>query len=268
MRVTFESTRICALMFHFSFNTWKVCQCDGEIWKWHNMNVTTFDGTVQLFLTMDVASDDPHRSRGTVRSELVSEMTRRTRSLIGNPSGRLFPLPRDSGTFRWTDAVSTSWMAHGPVPRRPSAEDHAAVIQMALRTMVTARTVGDDVQRWLQRNVPVVPDDYVEERANTLQRLQHGERPRRTPATYAQLRVLDDGEPAATSSAQLPPPVTITETQAEEVEELYDVPESLYEPPSGGSSGSYVSPAVTDRDWDTVSGDSSPYAAWSDDLRS
>lgn len=216
---------------------------------------------------MPVASGEPHDSCGTVRADLVSEMVRRTRALMANPSGHLFPLPRDSGTFTWTDAVSTSWMARGPVPRRPSEDDHRQVFQMALRTLVTARAVGDDVHQWLRQNVPRTPAEDLEMHDAVLQRMHHGDRPRRPPAAYTRLHVVDAtegaGGPSASSSAVLlaaPPPVPV-DTEAED--DTYTVPESLYWPPSGSSSDSYVSVAATDGGVHDVSWDLSPSAACS-----
>jgi hypothetical protein len=216
---------------------------------------------------MPVPSAEQHDSRGTVRAELVTEMVRRTRALMANPSDRLFPLPRDSGTFTWTDAVSTSWIARGAVPRRPSEDDHCQVFRMALRTLMTARAVGDDVHHWLRQNVPQTPAEDLEMREVVLQRLQRGERPRRTPAVYVRLHVVaaadGEGGPSPSSSTGILAARTPVHLDTQAAEDSYSVPESLYWPPSGSSSDSYVSAAATEGGWEEGPWDSSPSAACS-----
>ena len=214
----------------------------------HHPTNTTFEGTLRLFLTMPLPSDEPRDSRGSVRGELVHEMTRRVRALVGNPDGRLFPLPRDSGTFTWTDCVNTTWVAAGPVPRRPSSEDYAGVIRCALRTMVGSRAMGTDLLDWMRTHIPRASAEDVENREVTLVRLLRVQPRVRPPTIYAHMRVQGEDDPGA----QLPSSSSAVTTgqagdgAADDAGSMYDGAESLYEPPEDSSSDSYVSPAFTD----------------------
>ena len=214
-------------------------------------NITTFEGTLWMFLTLPLPSDEPRDSRGSVRHDLVIEMTRRVRSLLGNPDGRLFPLPRDSSNFTWTDCTYTSWLAAGPVPRRPSQEAYAGVMRASMRSLVANRSVGPDIHDWLRRHLASTAAEDVDDHSHSIARMQRWQLPVRTIPLSANLRggTPTQSEAAVATAAVSSTSVVTTEgpdDSAEGSDVEYEPPESLYEPSDYESSDSFVSPAFTD----------------------
>ena len=83
-------------------------------------NVTTFEGTLHLYLTLPATSSEPYTPRGALRQELIREMERRLLALAGNPAGRSFPCPLDATRVRWVsdvDPCATRWRSPDPLPR-------------------------------------------------------------------------------------------------------------------------------------------------------
>ena len=213
--------------------------------------VTSFDGVLALYLLLDPPSAEPHQSRGQLRAGLVQDMVTRLRSLIANPSGRPFPLALDATRFRWVDESQCNWMARGPLPRRPDADAHTRIFQLALGTVTAGREMPQAVRDWLRTHVAYRPGEEVATIEGALDRIRSwrpgGRAPRATTAASSTTTV-------APSQAQTAPTQDTGPQAAVDGDVASDqgVAESLYEPPGSDLSAGYVSPGWTE-DSDTSS---------------
>ena len=82
-------------------------------------NMTTFQGTLRLYLTLPLASEEPYEPRGGLRVDLVKEMEHRAVALVGYPGSRLFPRALDKMHAKWVscdDPAAARWRAPKPIP--------------------------------------------------------------------------------------------------------------------------------------------------------
>lgn len=235
--------------------------------------VITFEQTLQLFLTLPLPSAEPHSSRGHVREELVREMGRRVRALIGAPGGRLFPKARDATTYTWRPGEECTWSAAGPVPRHPDHGTHITVFRSALQTLVGRRPLTAEVKTWVDTTVPPCPDALLVRREMAMKDIAGWRGVGQRTWSYSQLRIpsVVSADGASSSTAAAPAPNTgalidnAAGTAPADAESLYGYPESLYEPPGSDLSEGYVSPAATDGLGSLGELDESPSVACSED---
>lgn len=119
--------------------------------------MTSFDVTLQLFLNLGAPSGEAHHSHGSLWRQLVQEMARRVRGLVGSPGERPFP-KRDSTTVQWLldpENFST-WMAPEPLPTRMTTEQQLPVLRHSLQTLIRGQCLASDVEEWLKNNVGCV----------------------------------------------------------------------------------------------------------------
>ena len=207
--------------------------------------ITSFEGTLQLYLTLDAPSAEPHASRGRLRAGLVQETVHRLRALIANPGDRPFPVTVDATRYRWVDGDQSNWLAPGPVPQRPDADRHVSIFRMALRTLTLGRALPAEVRDLLQANVSRRPAEelaVIEGAMDTIQRWRPGGGVvRRTSTATSSRQVIHPGTPPPTATQD-----TSGEPPAEDSESLYEPPDSLYEPPGSDPSAGYVSLGCSD----------------------
>ena len=210
--------------------------------------VTSFEGVLGRYLTLDVPSGEPHHSRGQLRSGLVQDMGRRLRALVANPSGRPFPEPINATRFRWVDGSQTNWMARGPLPRHPDADAYVPILRAALFTVTAGRVMPVEVRDWLRARVADRPPEELESIQESLDRVSRwrtgGRRQTRGPTrTTSQSSNAAAVTPSQVTASQGSQPAV--DNEGDELWPTVDE-ESLYEPPGSDASSSYVSPGWTD----------------------
>jgi hypothetical protein len=227
-----------------------------------NPHVTSFEGTLQLFLNLGAPSGEAHHSRGSLRKQLVQEMARRVRGLLGSPGDRPFPKRVDSTTVRWLVDPETypTWMAPEPAPTRMTTEQLLPVLRHSVQTLVRGQRLSADVEEWLRTNVGTVDPDLLQEREEAMYPFLARRRSRAATAEHPLLlpdeaeNRLHDADEADTrfdvNSAEMEvAEASMVVGDQEEGSSLYEPPESLYEPPGDLSDG-YVSVGASDGlDW-------------------
>jgi hypothetical protein len=106
--------------------------------------ITTFNGTLHLFLGLGLPTDVPNDSRDALRGGLVEYMARRMLAVIANPSGLQLPAQTDSTHFHWVDGASSTWAAPGPLARQL---DPTAYVPIFQRAADAHRTTGTRLRR-------------------------------------------------------------------------------------------------------------------------
>ena len=169
-------------------------------------NLTTFDGTLQLFLTLDLPSDVPRATRGAVRQELVDTIRTQVTQLMASPNDRPYPQPISATQVRWIARRPTTWLSPGVLPKDPDVSMVSSVLRTSLRTLVTGRLlISNEVSQWFRREVPRSGDDIVESRQRAMAQLTPVRRVPTTlapPAASSQAQHATDGASSSTSAVQ------------------------------------------------------------------
>jgi hypothetical protein len=233
-------------------------------------NVCTFEGVMDLFVSMPPVDPGLRNTRGSVSPQLVAEFARRVRHLVDDPLNRPWGKVTAATKAVWCAQITADILLPEEPPAALPPDLLERVCRGALVTLTRAQATSPEVTSYLQANLTVVSEEerrtrsyWLDERIRLWQRDRQsrsaaarpfggrrGKRREQPPhAGECSGNVHTSGSPSAAQQEQATDngeAVQVVSQEPPGIQATQDPPEDLYQPeePSEG----YVSAGASSGD--------------------